>query len=123
MLRALGAKTVASAGTPVAVLTDTVGLDAYRQGLLPTIASSVFAQALPGNTGYVYIGLKGMNKTTKAGVLAIIAVPTGTDPACTALPAVNIASPGGAPNMVNPNDLYIDADQNDDGALISIIVH
>jgi hypothetical protein len=86
-------------------------------------AHAVMVEALAGNTGKIYIGLTGMNKTTfnaaansNAGVLAVLAVPTANT-----IPTFS-ATISYAPAPFNIADLFIDSDNANEGVLITAIV-
>jgi len=74
------------------------------------------AQCLPTNTGKVYVGNKQMNKTTLAGVTAILAIPT-----VNTIPSFSVsASP--VPVGFDMTFVYIDADIAGEGAIVSCVV-
>jgi hypothetical protein len=76
----------------------------------------VLIQAMPHNTGRIYIGRSTMNKTALTDLFAVLAIPTdNTIPSFT-------ASLTHAPNSVNLSDLYIDADVASEGALVSVLI-
>ncbi len=103
-LKSLGKITVASAGTPVVCTTNETAPTA-RLGV-----QSINVFALAGNSGTnIYVGSATMNKSTLAGVYAI--VPKGND-----VSAVVINAPAG----INANEVYIDADTTNDAALVSV---
>lgn len=113
-LVALGPVTVGAPGTPVGV-----------QTVLPTPPSSIdvnnnvhscIIEALSGNTGKVYIGLKGMNKSSLAGVLMVLPVPTANS-----IPTFSMSITFGA-NAIDLADLYIDADIGTNGVLVTALV-
>lgn len=110
MVRSLGYVSVAAAGTPVRATNNETD-PAARIG-----AQAVLFQALPANAGPIYIGLAGMDKTTGVGVLAIL--PGPTDPATGPFPSFSPAQPLSAAAF-NMADFYVDADNNDDGVVIS----
>lgn len=102
-LKSLGKVTVTTAGTPVrATINESTPANRYA-----VQSFSVFA--LAGNSGAnIYAGSSAMNKTTLAGVYAII--PKGA-----AGSAVIVQAPAG----INLNEIYIDADTNGDACLVS----
>jgi hypothetical protein len=58
---AMGRVNVAAPGTPVPLATD------------PTLkVSKIFVQVIPGLTSKAYIGQRGMNKATLAGVIRVL---------------------------------------------------
>jgi hypothetical protein len=115
-IRSLGYVTVPTPGTPVpatANLTD------------PTVPLSVQAirfQVLPGNTGVVRIGLTGMDDSpTAAGenVLAHLPAPAH---ATTGPFAAYEARVTDAPAGLNAAQFAVDADQADDGVVVSVVI-
>jgi len=76
----------------------------------------VLAQALPTNTGKVYIGMSGMNKASLANVIAVLAIPTDHT-----IPSFTVALTL-SPNAINLSDLYLDADIASEGALVSVLI-
>lgn len=102
-LKSFGKVTVTTAGTPVrATLNEST--PSARVGL-----QSFTVFALLGNTGAnIYVGSSAMNKTTLAGVYAI--VPKGTSAGA----IINLA-----PTGINLNEIYLDADTSGDAALVS----
>lgn len=102
-LRSFGKVTVASAGTPVRA-TSNESVPTARVGV-----QSLTVFALAGNAGAnIYVGNSAMNKSTLAGVYAI--VPKGSSGGAT----INLAPAG-----INANEIFIDADTNGDAALVS----
>lgn len=101
--RAFGKITVSSAGTPVRA-TVNESTPTARVGL-----QSFTVFALAGNTGAnIYVGSSTMNKSTYAGIYAII--PKGSSASFT----INLS-----PTGFNLADIYIDADTSGDLAVIS----
>lgn len=106
----LGKVTVSSPGTPVQA---TVNLSRPTERLA---VNAYMCQALPSNTGKVYVGNKAMNKTTLVGVTAILAVPTSNT-----IPSFSVsASP--VPIGFDMTFVYIDADNTGDGCIVSAVV-
>lgn len=101
-LKSLGKVTVAAAGTPVrATLNESVPATRYA-------VQSFTVTALAGNTGTnIYVGNSGLNKSTLAGVFAI--VPKGSSSS-----AIIAQAPAG----INLNEIYLDADTSADSALV-----
>lgn len=85
------------------VITDNVASTIGQDGVA---VHTVSLQALPTNTGNVYIGKTGMNTSTLAGVLVIL----GPGDQC------SFASFGRA-NEINPNEIYMKAATNGEGIL------
>jgi hypothetical protein len=81
----------------------------------PPAVHSVLLQALPGNTGNVYVGSTALNKTTLAGVYMVLAVPTANSvPSFSAVH--NLLGQG-----IQLNDLLIDADAAGGGVLATVV--
>jgi hypothetical protein len=109
MLRALGKLTVTTPGTPVPI-TSLLPPD-----LTPPAVHSVLLQALPANTGNVYVGTTALNKTSLAGVYMVLAVPTTNSiPSFSAVH--NLLGQG-----VQLNDLMIDADVAGGGVIATVV--
>jgi hypothetical protein len=72
-------------------------------------------QALPTNTGKVFVGTAALNKTTLDGVLAIIPTPT-----VNLLGSFTSALATGA-NAIPIDDLWIDVDTGGEGVIFSIL--
>lgn len=111
-LIARGAFTVTTPGTPVPITAPSTG---SGTGGNPFNIHGVLFQALPTNTGKVYVGLAGMNKATYVGVLAILPIPTENF-----LPAFS-TSLTIAPNALILTQFAIDADNASDGVLVSAL--
>lgn len=105
-LASLGKVTVTTAGTPVrATINQSDPTARYA-----VQSFSVFA--LSGNSGAnIYIGSSGLNKSTLAGVYAII--PKGSS---------GFAIIQEAPAGIMMNEIYVDGDSNDDACLISVTI-
>ena len=101
-LKVIGKVVVASAGTP--------------QKLNPTAVSAqgILVQALSANTGKIFVGDSTLNKTTLVGCYAVLAVPTAN-----VIPSFSATqqSPGG----LDPSLIFIDADNTNDGVLVSVL--
>jgi hypothetical protein len=115
-LRVLGKVTVPTGGTPERVtknLTDPTA----RIGV-----QSIFLQALPSNTGIVYVRVRGNppadDRVTMAVTFGLIPAPTSatTGP----FPSITISEPM-IPAGFNLADLYLDVGVNGDGALVSAV--
>jgi hypothetical protein len=72
--------------------------------------------ALSGNTGKIYIGTAGLNKTTLANTLVVLAIPT-----VNLIPTFSCSLTAAA-NALSLSDLFIDADVGGEGVLISAVV-
>lgn len=107
-LAPLGRTLVGTPGTPVAVSVPAT--------LQPPAAHACVFQALPTNSGKVYIGTQGMNKTTLVGVLVVLAIPSDNQ-----IPAFSLAVTHAA-NAIPLADLRVDADVAGEGVLISALV-
>ncbi len=108
----LGKVTVVTAGTPVQVDLTVLPAD-NRQS--PRVHAYI-VQALSANVGKVYIGTLGMNKSTLAGVLAVLPIPTAN-----LVPTLSV-SVAQAANGLNLSDLWFDADTSGEGVLVSCLV-
>lgn len=97
-----GKASVPVPGTPVSITAGAIALGYTAKDLA---CQSIFFQALPANTGNVYIGASDMNTTTMAGVLFILVA--GQQQPYT--------SPAG--NSIDPTRLYVDADVADEGII------
>jgi hypothetical protein len=105
----LGKVTVASAGTPVNITVNFTDLDTREHHR----AKAIQIQALPGNAGDVYVGLKGLlTKATLVGVLAVLS------PGMTYREQL-----GETQNGLSVRDFSIDADTNNDAAVVSYTRH
>ena len=108
ILKSLGKTVVPVAGVPVAVAVPAI--------INPPTVHAFLVEVLAGNTGNVYVGTSDLVKSTLVGVLVVLPVPTANQLATF---SVSITSAG---NALALTDLYIDADVNGDGVLISAIV-
>lgn len=117
MLQVLGPLLVATPGTPVRSTTN-VTANAHGINNTPTnfACHAVLFQALPGNTGKVYLGTAGLVRATLAGVMAVLAVPTAN-----AIPAFSVAHTL-APAGITLSDIFVDADVTNDGVLVTVLV-
>lgn len=108
-VHSLGSVTVSSPGTPVrATVNET---DAAER--VP--AQSLLFEALSGNVGAVYVGGPDLDRTTLAGVYAVL-----PPPSTNVYPSFSVTKPD-APGAFSANRFYVDADNADDGVLISIV--
>ena len=105
MFVSLGKTTVVSAGTPVRVINST------------TNCNVVFFQALSTNTGKVYVGISGMVKATFVNVLRVLVPPPATP-----LTLDSWSPQGITPGPIDLSTIFIDADNNTEGMLISYLV-
>lgn len=103
--------TVPVPGTPVQLVVGT----SYA-GSRPTLIHGILIQALPDNTGRIYIGPSTVVGASRSNVRAILAIPTDQF-----IPSYS-ASLTLAPNAMNLNDFYIDADDADDGVIVSFLI-
>ncbi len=113
MLQPVGKVTVSAAGTPVAVRTI---LPATWPSDKPFLCHAFQVQALPTNTGKIWVGTIGLVKATFINVLNILPIPTTNT-----LPSYSAALTL-APNGLDLCQLYIDADTNGEGCIISVMV-
>lgn len=109
-----GKTTVTAAGTPVPIAIPATVSGPLTPG--ETTVHAVLIQALPGNTGKIYIGTVGLDKSALTKCLVVLPIPT-----VNLLPTFSISVTAAA-NAVSLADLVIDADQANDGVLVSVVV-
>lgn len=129
----LGKVSVAVAGTPVGLLdlfggnpgiyksTTTAAQGGLNPGVKLRVVSIFFVvlNLITVNTGYIYIGVKGMNKATGAGVIA--AIPAA---AAGAMNFITIPAGGwGSGNEIAPEDIFLDADTAGNSALVTCTMY
>ena len=108
MLRSLG-KVTTTAGTPIR-LTTNESVPGTRYA-----AHSFLVEALSSNTGAIYVGTSTMNRTTLAGVFAVIPPPTANNfPSFTATVSYSA-------NHFNLAEIYLDVATSAEGALVSCV--
>jgi hypothetical protein len=110
MQESLGVVRVPLVGVPVRVTINKP---------VPTDRCAVHAilfQALPENTGRIYVGTANLNRVTKAGVLGTLAVPTANS-----IPTFSMALTI-SPNAILAQDIFIDGDANTDGVTIAVLI-
>lgn len=105
---ALGKIPIPNAGQPVQVVAP--------PSMNPPSCHAVIIEALPTNTGKIYIGLQDLDKVSLAQVLIILPVPT-----VNLLPTFSIAVTV-AGNAINIGNLWLDADNSGEGVLLSALV-
>ena len=110
MIQALGKVTVASPGVPIQVTDGLLNPTKHRA------CHGIMIQALPSNTGKIYIGNVELDSTTLVGCFAILAEPTANT-----LPTFSAALTI-APNGLEMETFWIDADVSDDGVLVTVLV-
>lgn len=98
--------------TPGTLVRATVNL-AEPEKVLP--CHGIMFEVRPENTGNVYIGRVGFNKTTRVGCYAILAVPTANF-----LPTFSVAITL-APNALTLDGFYIDVDDAGDGVIVTYL--
>lgn len=109
MIQSLG-KIVPTPGTPVRATTNlTPPGDRLN-------VHGVLIQALPSNSGRVYIGKQTLNRAAFSDLYALLPVPAGA-----ALPAFSAALTL-APNAINVADIWIDTDTAGDGVIVTALV-
>jgi hypothetical protein len=112
---ALGKLVTVAAGTPVQVPPPALPGAGPASPALSTVHAFV-VEALESNTGKVYIGIAGMDKTTRVGVLMTLPVPTAN-----LIPTFSVSLTAAA-NALSLTDIWIDTDNNGEGVTISGIV-
>lgn len=105
-----GAVRVPTPGTPVQITAPSTGSGNAGD---PYNIHGVMFQALPTNTGLIYIGGQGLVAATFAQVAALLPVPTTNF-----LPAFS-TSLTIAPNALNLTQFWIDAEIATDGVLVT----
>ncbi len=114
----LGKVTVPTPGTPVQVTANlpttppATGVNLTRN---QASCLSILIQADPANTGKIYIGTVGFNKTTGVGRLAVLGKPTDNF-----IPSASATIPN-APSALTAADYGLDAEIANDGATVSIL--
>jgi hypothetical protein len=111
-----GKRTVTAAGTPQLLFT-TAEVPAAAQNVWPIRVSRVYIEALNANTGFIYIGVSGMSKTTLAGVIATIPPPNSTKVTNYFDMTENFA---GGTNNYRLQDYWIDADVTGEGVIRTV---
>ena len=97
ILTSLGRVAVTTSGTPVPLSSSTSAM-----------VARVVLQTAPSNTGKIYFGSKGLNKTTLAGVSRVLAT----------VDSYEIATEDGTDGL-SLAQLAIDADVSGEGVLVS----
>ena len=105
-----GNRTVTTAGTPV-LLFSTTEVPVAAQGIWPVRVVDIRVEALNANTGLIYIGVKGMSKTTGVGVLFTLSAPGGNP----IVNAENFSRFFDGANRFRPQDYWMDSDVNGEG--------
>lgn len=121
MVIIVGKVSVAAPGTPVQLSAAPEYLAAIAAvfGSNPTpfkTAQAVLFQSWKGNTDEVYIGNANMNKSTGAGVAAVLVAPTTAS--IPSFGAANQMSPAG----IDLSALYLDVDVANEGALVTLLI-
>jgi len=104
MIKSLGLVVTPAPGTPVQVITTRFG------------AQTIKCTARKGNTGLVFIGGKGMNKTSGANVFGVVGIP----PATGQWPDLTFTAQVMA-NTFEASAFYVDADQANDGVYVTVV--
>jgi hypothetical protein len=105
---AFGKILVPAAGQPVQIQAP--------PAMNPPSCHALIIEALPGNTGKIYVGLAGLTRATLQQVLIILPIPT-----VNLLPTFSIALTV-AGNAINVGSLWVDADVAGEGVLVSALV-
>jgi hypothetical protein len=112
MVESLG-KLITTPGTLVRLTANRPVLLGLPQGYS---VHAVLVQALPANTGKVYIGTSALNRAALTGVIGVLAIPT-----VNSIPSMSIALTAVAAG-VGIDDLYIDVDVGSEGVIVSALV-
>lgn len=107
-----GAIVVPVPGTPVQVTAPSVGAGT---GGNPFLIHGILFQALPTNTGKVFVGTAGLVKATYVNVAAILPIPT-----VNFLPTFS-TSITIAPNALTLLEFWIDADVAGEGVIVTAV--
>lgn len=110
MIQAYAKITVPVPGTPVRVTSSEVLPDDARG------CHGILVQALPSNTGKVFLGRADMNKTLYTGCYAFLAVP-----ATNVIPSFSAALTL-APGAIQLKDFYVDVDVANDGVIVTALI-
>lgn len=105
----LGKTVVPAPGTPVAIVIPPVLI-------APPSVHAFIVEALKGNAGAVYLGDLTLNRSTLVGCIIVLPIPTNNF-----IPTFSCSIVAGA-NPLRLDTLRIDADQANDGVLVSAIV-
>lgn len=108
----LGRTLVAVGGTPVQVA---VPADLVSR-INPPSVHAIVVEALFGNTGKIFVGVAGLNRSTLVNCLVVLPIPTAN-----LIPTFSISVAAGANPLYLPS-LWIDADINNEGVLISCVL-
>ena len=111
MIQVAGKLTVPVAGTPEQLFAL---LDQTRFRF--KTFQSVLLQAIFSNTGKIYIGEEGMNKTTFENCAAVLVIPSASG-----IPSFGASNPV-APAGIDLTALYLDADVSGEGVLCTLLV-
>ena len=114
-LFSMGKVATVVAGTPVNVPSPSFSWMGPAQPVLTTV-HAFMVQALSGNAGKIYVGVAGMNKSTLAGVLVVLPVPT-----VNLIPTWSVSLTEG-PNALSLTDLWIDSDNSGEGVTVSGVI-
>ncbi len=109
-LLGLGRVLVPTPGTPVVIPAS-----AYASITPPSVHAFII-QVLDTNVGKIYVGVVGLDKTTRANCLIVLPVPTTNS-----LPSFQAAVTMAA-NALSLPMIRIDADTANDGVIVSVMV-
>lgn len=114
MIRPVGKITVPVAGTIRSVydLAQPLDPDTFKFKAF----QAVLLQALPTNTGKVYIGNASMVKATYVGVSGVLVIPSSSN-----IPSWGASHPL-SPAGVDLTALYLDVDVSGEGVLLSVLI-
>jgi len=82
----------------------------------PPTVHAILIEALPSNTGRVYVGVQGLVRATLANCLAVLPIPTAN-----MIPTFSITVTEAA-NGVALSSFYFDADVGGEGVMVSAII-
>lgn len=116
MWKSLGQITITTSGTPVRMTSNETDAN------LRVACQTIFVQQTASNTGSLYFCASATaDISTGSGVLAIIPAPTlNSSSVAISLPCAVVTVPD-APAALNAANYYLDADEDGDIALVSVV--
>jgi hypothetical protein len=112
MIQSLGYVTLPSPPTPTRATAN------RTDPTLRVATQALIFQALPTNTGKIYVGTASMNTTTGVGVFGVIPAPTDatTGPFPSWSPSLPVV-----PAALNAGEFYIDGDNGGEGVIVTLV--
>lgn len=112
----LGLTTVPTPGTLVRATTNVGTVLSGQTPDARMLCHAYLIQAWKNNKGDIYVGAENMDRTTGVGVKAVLAVPTANS-----IPSFSVVL-NNCPNGLNLSAVWLDADQKNEGALVTALV-